>query len=646
MSSPLSSSMEILKAKLFGSTENKRGDSDNNSGRRELQITVLDAEKIHLNTRLNEELTHESDTSKSLDELAILSCSSPVGELDAAALRVQKVYRSYQTRRSLADCAVVVEELWWKALDLAAPSLDNEGPESAVSRWSRARTKAAKVGKGLSKDEKAQILALRHWLEAIDPRHRYGHNLHLYYDVWFNSQSSQPFFYWLDVGDGKETNLENCQRTVLQHQCIKYLGPRERRSYEVIIDGGRLVYRQTGVLVDTMEGSKWIFVLSTSRNLYVGQKKKGLFQHSSFLAGGAATAAGRLVARNGLLQAVWPYSGHYCPTEENFMDFISFLEEHNVDMSNVKRCAMDEDVPSGLSAKSTAEPEQGKRASSTTWTTGAGPRIGCVREYPVELQLQALEQMNLSPRDRSRPTGLFPSTTTTTSLPIPSPRPSPRVHLSPRLAHMGLLPSPRLLVSSQRQVKSSSELSWLERWMAAKPWESRLMEEMKTDTSEATPPTTSKKHLDYISGSRSSFSEIDSLKVNKHSNVSTRVFVNPQLSAQFTRSSSDPCSELFHDESTTSGSSTSNSESTPSSSNIQMEGNSYINGPKSPNYMNLTQSIKAKQRVMQHHHSSHSMLAQAIQRTRFPGKTIRLPVGDTWSNAGSGSDLYPPVAFW
>ncbi|CAL5415537.1 unnamed protein product [Camellia sinensis] len=43
---------------------------------------------------------------------------------------------------------------------------------------------------------------------------------------------------------------------------------------------------------------------------------------------------GRLVAHNGLLQAIWPYSGHYCPTEENFMEFISFLEEHNVDLSN------------------------------------------------------------------------------------------------------------------------------------------------------------------------------------------------------------------------------------------------------------------------------------------------------------------------
>ncbi|XWS70233.1 hypothetical protein CRYUN_Cryun03dG0031100 [Craigia yunnanensis] len=427
-----------------------------------------------------------------LPEPVVLFSPRPVIELDAAATKLQKVYKGYRTRRNLADCAVVVEELWWKTLDAAAlrrcsvSFYDIEKQETVISKWERAKTRAAKVGKGLSKDEKAQKLALQHWLEAIDPRHRYGHNLHFYYDVWSASKSTQPFFYWLDIGDGKELNLKKCQRTDLQRQCIKYLGPKEREAFEVIVESGKLVYKQSGMLVNAIEGSKWIFVLSTSRSLYVGQKKKGVFQHSSFLSGGATTAAGRLMVSQGVLEAIWPYSGHYLPTEDNFKELIIFLEEHHVDLTNVKRYAIDEDytpykvagdeskhgqikdptaiskssdskavdvewpandvclrteglqISMGSSATNVEEPAftMAKRLSCK-WTSGVGPRIACVRDYPTELQSQALEQVNLSPRVTP---GRFSK-----SGPIPSPRPSPKVRVSPRLAYMGL-PSPRVSV--------------------------------------------------------------------------------------------------------------------------------------------------------------------------------------------------------
>ncbi|XP_072993264.1 IQ domain-containing protein IQM1-like [Typha latifolia] len=441
------------------------------------QVMDDTSEPLALKMTVNETV---SDLSPSQ---CLLEYPSPRPVLDAAATKLQKVYKSYRTRRNLADCAVVVEELWWKALDFASLNLssvsffDVEKPETAVSRWSRARTKAAKVGKGLSKDEKAQKLALQHWLEAIDPRHRYGHNLHFYYDIWSDSKSTEPFFYWLDVGDGREINLEKCPRSKLQHQFIKYLGPKEREAYEVIVENGKLVYKQSDILVNTTEESKWIFVLSTSRTLYVGQKNKGRFQHSSFLAGGATTAAGRLVANEGVLKAIWPYSGHYLPTEENFTEFISFLEDYNVDLSNVKRCSVDDDeypsfkkkqsepaveiekvteapkvetvleigeaeapteviaeqdIAINSSMENAARLALGRRLSCK-WTSGIGARIGCVRDYPPDLQFKALEQVNLSPRVVPSPRG--------TKVPIPSPRPSPKVRLSPRLQYMGI-PTP------------------------------------------------------------------------------------------------------------------------------------------------------------------------------------------------------------
>ncbi|GMJ13985.1 hypothetical protein like AT3G58480 [Hibiscus trionum] len=289
-----------------------------------------------------------------------------------AALRLQKVYKSFRTRRQLADCAVVAEQKWWKLLDFAELKRSSisffevEKQETALSRWSRARRRAAKVGKGLSKDEKARQMALQHWLEAIDPRHRYGHNLQFYYAMWLHCESQQPFFYWLDIGDGKEVSLEKCPRSKLQHQCIKYLGPAERDAFEVVIRNRKFVYKQSGRVLDTTAGStdcKWIFVLSAFKTLYVGMKDKGTFQHSSFLAGGATLSAGRLVVEAGVLKAIWPHSGHYLPTEENFQEFVSFLEEHNVDLTNVKQSPSEDDeafsrIPKGK------EPE--KKASDAT----------------------------------------------------------------------------------------------------------------------------------------------------------------------------------------------------------------------------------------------------------------------------------------
>ncbi|KAG5537908.1 hypothetical protein RHGRI_025110 [Rhododendron griersonianum] len=140
--------------------------------------------------------------------------------------------------------------------------------------------------------------------------------------------------------------------------------------------------------------------------------------------------------------------------------------------------------------------------------------------------------------------------------------------------------------------KNSSGSSWLDGWIASKPWESRLVEEMRIDQSESTPKY--KKYDDHIVGSRASFSEFDSVKVTRN-NVSTRITAKPPRSGQITRSTSDPCSEFLYDESPTSNSYSSNSERTPRSSNTQLEGGN----TNRPSYMNLTKSIRAKQRGWQ-----------------------------------------------
>ncbi|KAJ4767931.1 Protein iq-domain 1 [Rhynchospora pubera] len=131
-----------------------------------------------------------------------------------------------------------------------------------------------------------------------------------------------------------------------------------------------------------------------------------------------------------------------------------------------------------------------------------------------------------------------------------------------------LLNQSGMLSKSTYLGNANGNWSWLERWMAAKPWESRLMEQ-KCDNSK----------------SFETYCEPTSVKVMKNA-ISKRVGAKPNYNPRSkTRCSSSPSTELHYDES--SASSSSMCMSTPISDD------SYNRSCK-PSYMNLTESRKAK----------------------------------------------------
>uniref|UniRef100_A0A7N2R354 Uncharacterized protein n=1 Tax=Quercus lobata TaxID=97700 RepID=A0A7N2R354_QUELO len=86
-----------------------------------------------------------------LESMSMDSQESKETFVSTAAVRLQKVYRSYRTRRRLADSAVVAEELWSQAIDYARLNhstvsfFNFHKAETAASRWSRISLIASKA---------------------------------------------------------------------------------------------------------------------------------------------------------------------------------------------------------------------------------------------------------------------------------------------------------------------------------------------------------------------------------------------------------------------------------------------------------------------------------------------------------------------
>ncbi|CAN6582923.1 unnamed protein product [Malus baccata var. baccata] len=178
--------------------------------------------------------------------------------------------------------------------------------------------------------------------------------------------------------------------------------------------------------------------------------------------------------------------------------------------------------------------------------------------------------------------------------------------------------------------KNSWGWSWLERWMSAKPWETRLMEESHNDSSEITPPPKSCADP-FVGKQHSKSSEPCSVKVRKN-NVTTRISAKPPHIGQATRSSSSPSSEFRYDES--SASSSLCTSTPPVSGNTGLASDRTDDGCNyKPSYMNLTESTKLKQKP--HSYLSQRTQRQSMDEFQFLKRSGAFSNGDSKSSAGS-----------
>ncbi|GBB99360.1 hypothetical protein RclHR1_00350016 [Rhizophagus clarus] len=287
-------------------------------------------------------------------------------------------------------------------------------PPSSTQKLELAMTVVERIAKGSSsvKDHLWLILDTEHWLEICDEKHRYGSNLKVYHDFWLETSVPENFFEWLDNGSGKDLDLPARPRKLLDSQLVKYLTAKELAEHEVTFKDGLLIYSQSGKPVHTnppdpdtvipedstqnlsipnttesrslspapssqgslneeIEGSsssgpmrrdsteigpkreKWIYVTDCRGKFYVGQKIKGYFHHSSFLAGGAIQAAGGIKARQGKLLEINPNSGHYKPAQHHFNALIERLKSEGINLSDgdVKVVYPNENLEKRLMAK-------------------------------------------------------------------------------------------------------------------------------------------------------------------------------------------------------------------------------------------------------------------------------------------------------
>lgn len=163
---------------------------------------------------------------------------------------------------------------------------------------------------------------------------RYGANLRAYYKEWKRQEAKPSFWEWLD---DESIEVEGVPRTKLERETVLYCDTvAERQKFALSVRNGVIFQDASQEIVETGEDG-WIFVLRDGV-LYGGQKetkKIPRIHHTSFVGGECVQTAGMMVITGGLIQTIYPHSGHYRPSEHELLVLLQFLVANGVDLRDV-----------------------------------------------------------------------------------------------------------------------------------------------------------------------------------------------------------------------------------------------------------------------------------------------------------------------
>lgn len=137
--------------------------------------------------------------------------------------------------------------------------------------------------------------------------HIYRHALIKKYEAWRADPSKMDFSSYL-----KRSGVSK-ERRYFRKNVVQYLTPEQAKKYLVTFENGRVI--QGGAIIND---GLYMFVLNMEGiKLFVGEKVKGHFHHSSFVSGEPVQAAGKFYIEHGVIMFVEMCSGHYHPSMQD-----------------------------------------------------------------------------------------------------------------------------------------------------------------------------------------------------------------------------------------------------------------------------------------------------------------------------------------